>query len=356
MKQSSKTIVGMDLGKRNSEVYVVTPRGTTRRERLKTNREELVAFLKKFRSRVTVVMEACSVSPWVSHLVSELGHEAVVANPRNVHAIAKSDHKNDRNDAELLARVARLDRTLLKPIAHRDLKAHVDLMLLKSRHTLVQLRTKTINTIRGLASTMGVELSKSSSRSFAAQAELMIPQELKPALLPLVRTVDDLNKQIARYDDAIVELGEQYRPVRNLSEQVPGVGPITAAAFVLTIDNPNRFRKSRTVGAYLGLTPRQRQSGDQDPQLKITKAGNVFLRHLLVLSAQRLLRKKTPDCDLKAFGLAIAARGGKNAKKRAVVAVARKLAVMLHHLWRTGEVYQPLRRKPTPHPPTRQAG
>lgn len=125
--------------------------------------------------------------------------------------------------------------------------------------------------------------------------------------------------------------------------QVNGVGTLTALTFVLTIGEPERFQRSRTVGAYFGLRPRQRESGDHEPQLHITKAGPPLMRRLLVNCAQYILGPLGQGCDLRRFGLALAARGGKSAKKRAVVAVARKLAVLLHRLWVTGEVYEPLR-------------
>jgi transposase len=152
--------------------------------------------------------------------------------------------------------------------------------------------------------------------------------------------IDGLTKQIRRYDRQIVQLAEHY-PELELLTPIPGVGPTTAAAFLLTIEDPKRFKNSRAVGAYVGLTPRQHQSGEKDPQLHITKRGNSYLRRLLVLSAQHILRPQSADCDLKTVGLAIAARGGKNAKKRAVVALARRLAVLMHVLWKRGEVYDP---------------
>jgi transposase len=125
--------------------------------------------------------------------------------------------------------------------------------------------------------------------------------------------------------------------------QVSGVGTLTAMAFVLTIEEPHRFRRSRDVGCYLGLRPKQQDSGERSPQLRITKAGDSYLRKILVSSAHYIIGPFGPDTDLRRWGLKLCERGGKNAKKRAVVAVARKLAVLLHRLWVTGEVYEPLR-------------
>jgi transposase len=141
--------------------------------------------------------------------------------------------------------------------------------------------------------------------------------------------------------DCIEQLCQEHYPETHHLRQVSGVGPITALAYVLTLDDPDRFRKSREVAPALGLVPKRDQSGDRDPQLRITKTGDSYLRRLLVGSAQYILGPFGPDCDLRRWGLKLAQRGGKNAKKRAVVAVARKLAVLLHHLWVTGEVYDP---------------
>ena len=120
------------------------------------------------------------------------------------------------------------------------------------------------------------------------------------------------------------------------------MGPVTTLEVVLTIGDPKRFPKSRDVGLYLGLTPRRDQSGNTDQQLRISKAGNKHLRTLLVQCAQYLMVRFGPDSDLKRWGVKMASRGGKNGKKRAITAVARKLAVLMHHLWVTGDVYQPL--------------
>lgn len=170
-----------------------------------------------------------------------------------------------------------------------------------------------------------------------------IPEQLRPALLPILGTIGSLTQQIRTYDGQIEALCDsQYSETRSL-RQVPGVGALTALAFVLTLEDPARFPKSREVGPAIGLVPRRDQSGDRDPQLPITKTGNAFLRRLLVGSAHYILWPFGPDCDLRRWGLQLAERGGKNAKKRAVVAVARKLAVLLHRLWKTAEVYEPSR-------------
>ena len=160
---------------------------------------------------------------------------------------------------------------------------------------------------------------------------------------PLLEEIGSLTARIRAFDKVIEELCAEKYPETEIVRQVTGVGPLTALAFVLAIEDPSRFARSRTVGAYFGLVPKQRDSGDQEPQLRIAKTGDEHVRRLLVGSAQYILGPFGPDCDLRRFGLALAARGGKNAKKRAAVAVARKLAVLLHRLWVTGAEYEPLR-------------
>jgi transposase len=217
-----------------------------------------------------------------------------------------------------------------------------DLVMLRARDALVAARTEIINTTRGLVKSMGTRLPKCSSRSFAQKGEEAVAVEMREALLPLVRLAATLSADIKEYDKKIETLGQEKYGHTALLRQVKGVGPITSLAYVLTLENPQRFAKSRDVGPYLGLVPKQEDSGESQPQLGISKAGDTMVRKLLVGSAQYILGPFGPDTDLRRYGLRLCERGGKNAKKRAAVAVARKLAVLLHRLWVSGEVYEPL--------------
>jgi len=190
---------------------------------------------------------------------------------------------------------------------------------------------------------MGRRLPECSSPSFAQKVEEAVPVEIREALLPLVRMTAALSDGIQEYDKKIEKLGSEKYGHTALLRQVKGVGPITSLAYVLTLENPDRFAKSRDVGPYLGLVPKQEDSGESQPQLGISKAGDTMVRRLLVGSAHYILGPFGPDTDLRRYGLRLCERGGKNAKKRAAVAVARKLAVLLHCLWVSGEVYEPLR-------------
>jgi transposase len=272
-------------------------------------------------------------------LLKELGHEVIVANARRVALIAKNVKKSDEVDAELLARLARSDEKLLSPIEHCSKEHQKHMTVVRSRDALVRARTMLVNHVRGIVKSFGGRLPSTATRRFH-KLEEHIPPELAPALSPVMATIRDFNTRIGELDGLIEELCREEHPETDLLRGVPGVGPVTALVFALAIGDPNRFKRNRDVGAYLGLVPRKRQSGDEDPQLRITRAGNVYMRRLLVNAAHYVLGPFGPDSKLRRFGLAIAARGGKRAKKRAVVAVARKLAVLLISLWKNGEIYE----------------
>lgn len=290
-----------------------------------------------------VVLETGPHSPWLSRLASSLGHEVIVADSRQVPLIGRSQRKTDVLDAERLARVARVDPSLLHPVQHRSATVQRDLGVLRARDGLVRARTLLVNHVRGAVKAAGGRIPKCSTEAFPARAAVALPEELRSLLAPVLASVTQLTEQIRVFDAAVDELARRY-PATERLRQVPGVGPVTAVAYVLTIESPERFGHSRDVGAYLGLAPGVRDSGQSQPQLNITKQGDSFLRRLLVQAAQYTLGPFGPDSELRRFGEALAQRGGKAAKKRAVVAVARKLAVLLHRLWTTGAPYEPLRR------------
>jgi transposase len=306
--------------------------------RVRTNEE---AFRQHWEGeqRQRIVMETGTHSPWISRLLKQLGHQVIVANARKVRAISENESKNDRQDAEMLARLGYCNPKLLLPVRHRSVERQRDLNLLRARDTLVRARTMLINAARGLVKSAGGRLPPASSDYFAARVTAAVPAGLEIATHPLLEQIAALTVQIRGLDQAIEKLAEGYPEIRIL-RTVPGVGPVIAAAYVLTLDGHDAVAHSRSVGAFLGLRPKRDQSGDSDPERNISKAGNGFLRRLLVQAAQYTLGRFAPDSALRRWGLHLAA-GGKRAKKRAVVAVARKLAVLLHHLWRTGQNYQP---------------
>ena len=339
---SEAEVMGIDLGDRTSHVVGLNANG----EVVATGRvtTTAAAMTKEFGSigSKVIAIETGTHSPWISRLLKQLGHRVVVANSRKLRLIYENRIKNDRVDAEYLARLVRMDPKLLKPITHRSERDQQHLSLLRSRDKLVRTRSGLITHVRGTVKSIGLRVPACSAEAFVKRAKPVIPKELQAAMDPVLGTIEHLNKEIAGYDRKVEQLAKAEYPAAQLLMQVAGVGPVTSVAYVVTVGDPGRFARSRTAGAWVGLTPGQSASGQQDPQMRITKEGDSYLRRLLVSCAQYILAPNRPDSDLRRHGLALAARGGKNAKKRAVVAVARKLAVLLHMLWRTGAVYEPL--------------
>jgi transposase len=334
--------VGVDLGDRWSQYCILGLAGETLAEgQLRTTQEDVREFFQALTAS-RVVIEVGTHSAWVQDVITEWGHEVLVANPRLMEGSKGRKRKSDRIDANKLARLGRVDPQSLHPIRHRSREVRQDLGVWRARGALVSVRTELINTARGLVKSMGTRLPRCSSPSFAEKVKDAIPDEVREALLPLVELVETVKDCIAKYDQKIEELGREKYGHTTMLRQVKGVGPITSLAYVLTLEDPQRFSSSREVGPYLGLVPKQEDSGESQPQLGISKTGDRMLRRLLVGSSQYMLGAFGPDSDLRRYGLRLCERGGKNAKKRAVVAVARKLAVLLHHLWVTGDVYEPL--------------
>ena len=332
--------VGLDLGDRTSRTYIVDPAGECAgTATIPTTRQAVQRYFGQ-RAACRVVLEVGTHSAWVARELSAMGHDVVVSNPSATYGPRRRRKRNDALDAEFLARQGRADIQLLHPITHRPLEAQQQLATLRARDQLVQARTRLINHVRGAVKALGARLPSCSAEAFPRRAALELPPEIVPALQPLVDVITDLTTRIRAIDRAIVAVGKTHPVLRQL-QQPAGVGPLTALAYMLLVHDPQRFRRSRDVGAYFGLVPRLDESSDSRPQLRISKAGDALGRRLLVSGAQYILGPFGPDCDLRRHGEAIAQRGGKNAKKRAVVAVARKLAVLLHRLWITNAVYDP---------------
>ncbi len=348
MKKYSTTI-GLDLGDKYCDwaLMVDDSKDIQEEGRVRTNKE---ALKRKFAALAParVAMEVGPQSPWISRLVTECGHEVIVANPRKLKMIFDNDKKSDKVDAAILARVARFDPELLAPIQHRSEATQLALAKLRARDAAVGARTKLINAARGLAKAAGHKLPKCSAPCFHRKGIEELPESLRPALAPLAEAIGQLSKTIKDYDTEIERMCREDFPETELLRGIAGVGALTALAFILTIETPERFAKSRDVGAFIGTTPRRDQSGGKDPSLGITKAGDPFLRRTLVQAAHYILgNRNIQDSELRQWGLRLAgpldAKGkhNKRLKKRATVAVARKLAVLMHTLWRNGEVYEP---------------
>jgi len=340
---SNETLtIGLDLGDRHSWYCVLDGAGQVRLEqRVSTTAKALREVFGRL-PRCRVALEIGTHSPWISRLLKELGHEVIVANARKVRLIGESRKKDDRLDAQTLARLARIDPELLSPVKHRSAKAQADLTVIRARAGLVRARTSLVNTARSLAKSYGERLRGCNVRNMNPEKAESLSPELQSALQPLLAGIESVSEQIAEYNQRIEALGQQSYPRVALLKQVKGVGTLIALTFMLTLEDPHRFGKSRDVGGYLGLQPGRRNSGQSEPQMHITKEGDPYLRTLLVQGAQHILGPFGIDCDLRRWGLKLAERGGRSGKKRAIVATARKLAVLLHHLWVSGEVYEPL--------------
>ena len=344
-KGRPKMTAGLDLGDRYSHLCLIdTQSGEVIEEsRLRTTPEAIRRRFASERPPMRIAIETGTHSPWVSRLLEECGHEVLVANARKLRLIYSNKRKTDEVDAENLARLARLDPKLLYPLKHRGEESQAHMALIRSRQALFGSRTQLVNHVRGTVKSFGARLPKCPARSFHKNAAGHIPEALRPALGPILEQIGSLTERIRDYDRKLEEISKESYPETELLRQVEGGGPRTALTFVLTLEDPHRFERSRAVGAYLGLVPATARSGDKDPQKRISKEGDEMLRKLLVSGAHYVLGPFGSDSDLRRHGEKLASRGGKNAKKRAVVAVARKLSVLLHSLWVSGEVYDPLR-------------
>lgn len=332
--------IGLDLGDKVSQTCEIDVAGkVVKRAAVATTPGAIERYFGG-RPRCRIALEVSTHSTWVSRQLEAMGHEVIVANTSKVYVKPRRKRRNDRIDAEFLARQARADVELLHPIQHRSAKAQEDLSLLRARDQLVQARTKLINHVRGAVKSTGARIHKCSADAFARRAAQQLPEALCPALAPLLEVIADLTKRIRGMDEQVERMVEEHPEAVRL-QQPTGVGALTAIAFVRAVEDPKRFKHSRDVGAFFGLVPKLDDSSDSSPQLRITKAGDPLVRRLLVSAARYILGPFGPDCDLRRYGQGIAARGGKNASKRAAVAVARKLAVMLHHLWVSGADYDP---------------
>ena len=330
--------IGIDLGDKMSRYCIV-------------NRDGEVVEEGSFRNQVSsiethfsgeprrIALEAGAQSAWISRELKRLGHEVIVGNTRELKWITASDNKTDSVDARKLALLARADVQLLAPVEHRTAEQQAELAVIRSRDAIMRARTLLINSARGIAKGFGLRLPKSITTTFGQRAVADLPDGLRTALSGLLEQIDALSRQIGASDQQVGELAQRHPEVERLTS-IPGVGKLTAVTFILTLGRPERFAHSRDVAGFLGLRPKQRQSGARDPELGISKSGDPYLRKLFVQCAHHVLGHWGPDSALRRWGLA-KTEGGKKATLRAIVAVARKLSVLLHHLWVTGEFFKP---------------
>lgn len=345
MKKNSKTVerhpaetIGVELGDKVSCYAILNEEGVVVEEGSFRNNAESIAKHFGKQEQARVAMEVGTQSAWIAREFTKLGHEVIVANARELKWITSSDTKNDRNDALKLARLARADRNLLGPVEHRTAEQQAELAVIRARDALIKSRTLLVNTARSLAKGFGLRLPASITHTFGARALARLPEHLHAAMKSLLEQIDALGMKIRDYDHSIAEVAAKHPEVERLAS-VPGVGTLTALTYVLTLGRKERFAHSRDVGSFLGLRPRQKQSGERDPRLGISKGGDKYLRKLLVQCAHHILGHFGKDSSLRQWGLSKS--DGSPGKQRAVIAVARKLAVLLHRMWTTEEIFKP---------------
>jgi len=330
--------IGIDVHKRESQICILAEGGELIERRIRTEPERFAAVLGG-RPQARIVIEASTDSEWVARCLEALGHEVIVADPNfaPMYATRTRKVKTDRRDARALA-----DACVLGAYrrAHRlsDVQRHVRGRLLV-RDALVRTRTRYISAIRALLRQQGYRVSSGSAEAFPARVRaLALPGPLLSLIAPLLAVMRHLNRQLAYSDETIERVAAYDERVPRL-RSVPSVGPVTAAAFVATIDDVQRFQHAHHLEAYLGLGPRECSSGDTQRRGPITKAGSGRARWLLIQAAVSILRRRPPEAEaLRTWALRIAARRGKHV---AVVALARRLAGILYALLRDGTVFTP---------------
>ncbi len=336
------TVIGMDLGDKNHKAIGLSEDSeVVSRAKVPCTPNGVLAYLKRHPGALLAI-ETGPCCRWVAEIAAGLGHEVIVGNARKLRAIWQSNRKDDWRDAEMLARIARTDRKLFHPVKLRNADNQRLMRLVKARDVLVRNRTAIVNQIRGFCKSEGAPLPRCSAEAFVKLKE-HLPPEVMNVSCYLFKLLQGLNDLIKRYDKVIAKAVKRiHGDDAALLEAIAGVGPVTTAAFLAAVGDVGTFERAREAGPYFGLVPRRDQSGMTDKQLPITKEGNHTVRRLLVTAANFIMGPFGPDCDLRRYGLRIAERGGKNARKRAKVAVARKLAVVMLAILKNKTAYRPL--------------
>jgi transposase len=328
--------IGIDVHKVESQICILTEGGEIVERRIRTQRERFAALLAE-RPRAKILIEASTESEWVARCLEELGHEAIVADPNfaAMYATRSRKVKTDRRDARTLAEACRLGA--YRPAHRTSAKQRHVRAELAVREALVQSRSKFISLAGAILRREGFRIATGQAKSFAARiSKLNLPGQLKSEIAPLLAVLISVNQQLEWIDGRLEQLAKDDEAVARLCT-APSVGPVTAAAFVATIDEVARFRNAHQVEAYLGLTPSEMSSGEKQQKGHITKAGNSRMRRLLVQVAVSILRLRSPQTEtLRTWATGIALRRG---KKIAIVALARRITGVLYAMMRDGTCY-----------------
>ena len=330
------TTIGVDVSDKTSKICVMTKDGGKRRVIVETTcpttRGGFSECFSKFDRAWPVVFETGAHCRWMKAHFESMGFKAIVANPAEVKLITESNAKSDRSDARKLARIALADIELLKPVRLRDEKHQHMLRLHEARQLLMRFRSSMICQMRSFAKSCGFRLPDCATEWFHEIDKSKWTDDYEQTVWPVLHVIETVNQKIAAYDTMIEKLANTpvFKAQVERAKEVYGVGTVGATVVVAAIDgDPERFKHARDVGPYFGQVPKTFQSGQSDPQLGMTKAGNDLVRKVLTECAHVVMKSSAKDTDLKLKGLKIAARGGRIAKKKAIGAVARGLAVRI---------------------------
>jgi transposase len=324
--------VGLDVSLKQTSICVVDQAGSVVREGVVDSDPELIgAFVRsKAPGALRIGLETGPTTTWLWTELKRLGLPVICIDARHAKAVLKMQiNKSDRNDAAGIARI--MQTGWFKEVRVKNIDSHLIKALLVSRALLVKIKRDLENQIRGLLKNLVLIIGRAKFNVFAVRAEELIEDrpELEAVIKPLLAARKVIEGQVADLDRKVLKLARHDVQVRRLMT-VPGIGPVTALCFKATIDDPTRFKRSRSVGAYVGLTTRRHASGEVDWSGRISKCGDAMLRMYLFEAAGVLLTRVPKWSALKAWGIRLAKRNG---LRKAKVAVARKLAVILHRMW-----------------------
>ena len=324
--------VGLDVSLKQTSICVVDQAGSVVREGVVDSDPELIAAFVRSKApgALRIGLETGPTTTWLWTELKRLGLPVICIDARHAKAVLKMQiNKSDRNDAAGIARI--MQTGWFKEVHVKTIDSHLIKALLVSRALLVKIKRDLENQIRGLLKNLGLIIGRAKFNVFAVRAEELIEgrPELEAVIKPLLAARMAIEGQVADLDRKVLKLARHDVQVRRLMT-VPGVGPVTALCFKATIDDPTRFKRSRSVGAYVGLTTRRHASGEVDWSGRISKCGDAMLRMYLFEAAGVLLTRVPKWSALKAWGIRLAKRNG---LRKAKVAVARKLAVILHRMW-----------------------
>lgn len=330
------TIIGVDVSDRESKICVMNRdcgmNSVIIETTCATTKEGFGECFDKFDRSWPVVFETGTHCRWMKQHFESLGFSTVVANPAEVKLIVDSNAKSDKSDARKLARLALAGFDLLKPVKLRDEIYQRMLRYHESRLLLIECRNSMICQVRCYAKSCGFRIPECAAEKFHETDKSLWPTEFEQMIWPTMDAIKTLNQKIAAFNVMIKELAEQpaFKKQVDRAREVHGVGLIGATVLIAAIGGDvDRFEHARDIGPYIGMVPKKSQSGDSDPQLGMTKAGNELVRKVLVECANVVMKSNARDTDLKLKGLRISSRGGKIARKKAKIAVARGIAVQI---------------------------